>query len=182
MSFDFTCEVNGLEKLKQHIEFVKKISSMKNDTKFQDFISDKCFKTLQRVTNERLIGGTTNDELIGEYSKNNKINKDDDGFVLYNDTVIEVDDPNYPNGFSIALAFEYGVGIVGEGTYNSDYFRPWEYNVNNYNFGWYFKKDGETQHTYGYMGFEIFRYTAEEINQNLNKWVEEYYKKIGSDK
>ena len=75
------------------------------------------------------------------------------------------------------MAFEYGVGITGEGTYQDDYFTPWEYNVNNYNFGWYYTKYGKTEHTFGYMGFEIYRNISIKVQQNLSGWVNEYFSK-----
>ena len=37
---------------------------------------------------------------------------------------------DYPNGFSIALAFEYGVGIVGQ---TNPVPNAWEYNLKDYN-------------------------------------------------
>ena len=83
--------------------------------------------------------------------------------------------PNYEKGFSIALAFEYGVGIVGEDNYDSEFFQAWEYNVNKHNFAWNYVKDGVRYSTYGYMGFEVYRFTAEEIINQLPNWVAEYF-------
>ena len=31
--------------------------------------------------------------------------------------------------------------------------------------------------TYGYAGFEIYRFSAIEIQKNLKKWVNEYFRK-----
>ena len=86
---------------------------------------------------------------------------------------------NYPNGeFSIALAFEYGVGIIGMNTdFDPEKYTPWDYNIQDYNFGWILPKDVFDRPNLlygGYQGFEIYRYTAEQIMLNLKGWVETY--------
>lgn len=177
--FNCNIEVDGLNKLDKHISFVNSISKMNDDVKFQKYLQNKCMQELQKNIDSKLIGGTTNDEYMNLYISSNHLVENTEGFIIYNDARIKVDDKHiedYPNGeFSIALAFEYGTGIVGEGTYTNDYFQPWQYNKNNYNFGWYYNKDGVVEHTYGYEGFEIYRYTAEDIKNKLPMWVKEYY-------
>jgi hypothetical protein len=172
--------IDGLKKLDQHIEFVNKMLNMKTDKDFQKYIQNKCMETLKKVMNERLTGGSTDDEFIEEYKNNNFIEETSDGFIIYNHTVIpqsmlpvsKKTAENYPNGFSLSLAFEYGVGIVGE---NAPVEGAWEYNVNNRNWAWRYQKYGETFSTYGYEGFEIYRFTAIEIQKNLKYWVNSYY-------
>ena len=183
---DIQIDIQGLSELQQHIDFVEKMLKMKTDTNFQKFIQDKVLETVRRVTDERLTSGTTNDDAISEYRENHKIREEQQGFILYNDTMIpaEVNGiqnniSNYPDGmFCVALAFEYGVGILGENTSSND--NAWAYNLQGYNFGWYLPQSvtGESGvQTAGYMGFEIYRFTAEEVKQNLNSWVKEYYGK-----
>lgn len=171
--------VEGLKELDKYIEYVNKLASMKKDSDFQKFIQNKILSLAQKVTDQRLTGGTTNDEYIQLYKSSHHIQEEENGFILYNDATIDAnveENTNYPGGqFSIALAFEYGVGITGEGTYQEDVFTAWDYNVNDYNFGWYFLKNGEVNHTFGYMGFEIYRNIAIEAEKNLKKWVNEYY-------
>lgn len=164
--------------LEEYINYVDKMLLMRSDKNFQEYIKDKCFKTLQKIVDNTLIGGTTNDDAIGLYKSSNHIQEIENGFIIYNDAKIEAntkDASNYPNGqFSIALAFEYGVGIIGQNTPNND--NAWQYNINNYNFGWYFKdKDGKYHQTGGYTGFGIYRQTANEIEKNIQKWVKDYF-------
>lgn len=171
---------------KQHLDeinnYVQNLLKMIDDTKFQKFIQDKSLEVVRRLSDELLIGGTTDDEYIEEYKSRHQIQEIDNGFVLYNDTVLptsmlpvsESTAQNYPNGFSIALAFEYGVGIVGE---NSPKLNAWEYNVNNWNFAWHYKKYDELYSTYGYEGFQIYTLTAQEIENQLPNWVNEYMAK-----
>ena len=197
---NITINTQGLDKLQNQIDFVEKMVSMKTDIEFQNFIKDKVLKLAETVTDQYLTNGTTNDEYISEYRKNHKIRNEDNGFVLYNDTKIPAnvkgiqnDISNYPEGmFSIAMAFEYGVGIVGMSTNNPN---AWEYNINTfkqletnygkgYLFGWILPKEvaekygiPRGQEYAGYQGFEIYRHIAEEVKQNLNSWVKEYYRK-----
>ena len=180
MSFKIKVDVKTLDELNKHVQYVSDLSKMQTDGKFQKFIQTKCLETVRKVTEERLIGGTTNDELIQEYKSRHKIKEFINGFVLYNDTVLPTSMisskhlEDYPNGFSIALAFEYGVGIVGQ---TNPVPNAWEYNLKDYNFGWYYQKYDEIFHTFGYTGFEIYRYTAERIETQLNSWVKEYWQK-----
>lgn len=182
--FNVSIDVDNLDSLRKVLVYVNKLKNMKVDKVFQKYIQNKCLQVAKIVTESRLTGGTTNDEYIQQYKKNHKIQETNDGFILYNDTTIpvselEISDKtalNYPNGFCIALAFEYGVGIVGE---NNAKVGAWNYNINNYTFAWHFIKDGELQSTYGYEGFEIYRYTKEEIEKNMYKWITEYAKGNG---
>jgi len=183
---DTQINIQGLKGLQNHIDFVDKMLSMKTDGNFQKYIQDKVLEIAHKVTDERLIGGTTNDDAIELYKSNHKIREEEQGFILYNDTQIpaEVNGvqnniENYPNGmFNVALAFEYGVGIIGQNTPSND--GAWAYNIQGYNFGWILPQavSGEVGiQTAGYMGFEIYRYIAIEVEKQLKKWVEEYYRK-----
>lgn len=178
-------DINSIEKLDSHINYVKKLLTMQTDKEFQKYIQQKCLETVNKVSEQRLIANTTNDDAIGLYISNNKIRQEKEGFILYNDTKIPVEalgiqnsPENYPDGmFSIALAFEYGVGIIGSNTNAENH---WEYNVQGYNFGWYIPRSvtGRTGvETAGYQGFEIYRFTAEEIKAMLPKWVNDYFNK-----
>lgn len=182
--FKVSTNIDSIEKINKHLNLAKSIQNMKNDKEFQQYIQSKAMQTLEDVMNARLVGGTTNDDSITLYKNSNYIQILEDGFIIYNNAKIPAnvkgvqnDISNYPNGeFSIALAFEYGVGIIGISTDNP---KSWEKNVNNYNFGWYLPKEvfGETGiQTAGYKGFEIYRYTAIEIQKQLPKWVNDYYR------
>lgn len=184
--FKVSYTVDSIEKIDKQIKYVNQTLKMKEDIVFQKYIQDKCMQTLTNVMNSRLVTGmTTNDDSIELYRSSNHIQELEDGFIIYNNAKVPANAKgiqnsasNYPNGqFSIALAFEYGVGVVGIETRNQN---AWEYNINNYENGWYLPKDVAGQSgikTLGYMGFEIYRYTAEEIKANLSKWVKEYFAK-----
>lgn len=178
---DVNIQTTNLNELQKLLDFVNQMLSMKTDKAFQDFIKNKVLELADKVTNERLVGGTTNDNAIAAYKANHKIRDYDEGFILYNDTTIPAnsqDTSGYINGeFPVALAFEYGVGIVGQESSNNE--NAWQYDINNYGqSGWVFVlEDGSWERTRGYAGFEIYRNIAIEVNSNLKDWVTEYYKK-----
>ena len=177
-------KVNSVEKLTKHIELVKSLTKLRGDDTFLDFLIEKFMKCLNETIDERLTGGTTNNDSIEEYKRNNKSDKVDGGFIIYNHTMGDISEMSpetqarYPNGFSIAFAFEYGVGIVGASNAKQG---AWEYNVNGHEKHWVYKKKGEFKTTSGYEGFEIYRYTTEKIRDNLYDWTQEYISKKRSD-
>lgn len=188
--FNVKIDVDGLEEFKKYIEYVKSMNNMKIDKNFQKFIQNKCLEVVKKISDQRITNTTTNDEYIEEYKMRHSIRETENGFVLYNDFTIPYimttmntknqDRDNgivrdYSKGFSIALAFEYGVGLVGK---ENAVQGAWEYNKNNYGeYGWYYKPlDGKSIQTRGYEGFEVYRFTAEEISKSLKDWVMEYKK------
>lgn len=196
--FDVDISIDNLGGLSRYIEYIEKVSEFYKDTNFKEFMKQKFLEVVKNVTNERVVGNTTNDEEIDLYIQSHKIIDIDDGsgFILYNDAKIPADKYNtlpfdtsgYPNGeFSIALAFEYGTGMVGAGSYINDNFIAWDYNNivstrSKHHKGrtWYLPKNvlgSSGQYTSGYEGFEVYRFTAEEIKANLIKWVNEYIRK-----
>lgn len=194
-------KVDNLEGLKKVIDYAEKMSKMATNKNFQEFIQDKCLRTVESITNQRLSGGTTNDEEIGLYISSHKIESFENGFILYNDAKIPADKYNtlpfdtsgYPNGeFSIALAFEYGVGVVGitgygleKGYAYNDLFSSKSKSHQKLIQEWYLPNNvmGESGIlTGGYSGFEIYRYTAIEIENNLKKWIDEFYEGQGDSK
>ena len=182
-------DIENLDALTDHLDFVEKMLNMKTDVKFQEFIKEKVLDLADLVTNEKLVGGTTNDDAIDLYKSSHQIRDFEEGFILYNDAKIDANVAgsqnniqNYPNGqFCVALAFEYGVGLVGERTASEN---AWAYNLNGYYFGWFLPKEVAQangiptwQEYGGYEGFEIYRNIADRVTTNLPKWVKEYYKK-----
>lgn len=185
-------DIHGLKELQDHIDFVEKLRSMQTDVNFQKFIQNKVLETVNRIARER-IANTTNDEYIEEYILRNSIREEEglNGFILYNNLTIPAELTsrntknqdrnkglvrNYDNGFNLALAFEYGVGIVGQ---NNPINGAWAYNINNYGEeGWYYKTpSGESVRTQGYQGAEVYRFTAIECKEKMKDWVWEYYRK-----
>lgn len=181
-TFDF----EGIEDFEKYIQFISKFQLSVGDLKFQAFLKEKCWATLQNVISLRLKGGTSNDNDIETYINGNHIRDIRDGFEIYNDARIPADKYNilpfdtsgYDNGeFNLGLAFEYGVGV-----YNTVQYKPQSHSKNRRGEKWYLPKNvfGSSNILYeGYSGFEIYRFTAIEIEKNLQKWVEEYFKKEG---
>lgn len=194
LSLDF--DIQTKKKLNKLCKFVDGLIKMKTDKKFQKEIKKHCLDTLKQVMNDNLIGGTTNDEFIELYMGSNHVIDFDNGFIIYNDAKIPADTysaypfdtSGYPEGqFSIALAFEYGVGVLGEATdvagsnytYN-DLAHSKSESHKTYGNQWYlpyFVNMTSGELTSGYAGFQIYTLTAREITQKLPEWVFEYMEK-----
>lgn len=199
--FNFTIDIQGLKNLENHVKFVTAMAQMTEDKNFQDFIKDKCLKTVIKIANEMFaINTTTNEDLKEAYLKNNKIRDEKNGFVVYNDLCIAKETTDISQGyiFCVALAFEYGTGIIGSGSVSSVP-NSYEYNVNNHKViannqlidGWWLSKQknannphfgesrsGKAVVTQGYSGMEIYRKSVVEIEKSLNNWVNEYFNKF----
>lgn len=200
MSLNVTIEKQGLGYLKLQIEYVNKMLKMKTDKNYQTFIQNKCLETVKKYARERLYSsGTTNEEYYENYINNIHIRETKNGFEIVSDFSIEKPSSNHSGGytFSISMAFEYGVGIIGEGS--TDAPSGYRYNVND-NYvkingeniqGWWLPKGkagnsvtfgenlkGSSIITRGYEGLEIFRFSRVEIMKNLNSWVNEYFLKM----
>ena len=187
-------KVDSITKLEEHIKLVEKLLKLKTDKEFQHYIQQKCLETVKKVATERLFSNpTSNDELKSDYIENNKI-KDvtDKGFTIYNDLSIVGTKYN----FCVALAFEYGTGLIGEQQAING---AWAYNINNNTViingeeidGWWLakskagniqtfgeSKSGQAIVTRGYEGMEIYRFSAIEIKSMLPKWVNDYLRKV----
>lgn len=183
------CNVDSIKKLDKHIKYVEKMMKLKYDIDFQKYIQDKCLQTVKKVAEQRIYSiPTSNEDMKSAYIENNKIRKEKDGFVIYND--LSVESANYT--FCVALAFEYGTGLIGQ---KQGINGSWAYNINNNTVyydgetveGWWLSKDkagnietfGESRSgkaiiTRGYQGMEIYRFSAEEIKAQLPKWVNEF--------
>ena len=186
MGLKVTPNIDSLKKFQEYIDYVKKFSTLSYDREFQKYIQNKFLETVNKISLERLSGGT----MSQEYISNNKIRELDDGFVLYNDTTVDTDSEGYDGTFCIALAFEYGTGIIGQ---NNPREGAWQYNVKGHTDGWWYPsnwddpnpikwvdKDGNIRaFTRGMQGYEIYRYTQEEIKKQLTNWIKEYKKKDG---
>lgn len=165
-------KVDGLDKLKERIEFVKKMALLNTNTDFQKYIQSKFLETVNEISMQRLPEG----DMKQEYISHNQIRELDDGFVLFNDTTVATVGGGGYGGkfigtFSIALAFEYGTGIVGQENPKQG---AWEYNINNHENGWYYFKNGSFHFTRGMEGQEIYRFTLEKIKEQLPNWIREY--------
>ena len=188
--FKISTNVDSIKKIDKHLKIVEFMKQMKTDLNFQKYIQEKCLETCEKIARQR-VRGTTNDEYLDEYIKRNQIREFEEGFIMYNDFTIpavlttkstrNTDRAdgivrNYEDGFNIALAFEYGVGIVGQENPKQG---AWAYNINNYDEnGWYYKTlNGTYLKTRGYEGAEVYRYTAIEIQNQLLKWVSDYYRR-----
>ena len=172
-------KVNSLEKLQSYISYVKKFAEMKTDENFQKYIQEKCLNVVKQMATTLLFNSNYNtgmNELFSEYIENNKIEPERNGFIIYNNLSVATDSEGYDGTFSVALAFEYGTGIVGQDHPKAN---AWEYNIKQHTNGWAYYQNGQFWFTKGFEGFEIYRLSAEEIKKQLKDWVMNYKGKTG---
>lgn len=169
-------ELNGIEEAIKTIRVRKELTK---DIKFRKYIKNKCMKALKDVMRQRLVLN------IDNYEANNKIADTEDGFIIYNDTMADLSElsddtkQKYPDGFSVALAIEYGTGIVGQDNPKKG---AWEYNLNEHVVGWSYYKNGRFYGTRGIEGMEIYRFTSEKIANEYKSWVIEYISSLEENK
>ena len=171
-------KVNSLEKLQDYINYVEKFSKMKTNKNFQKYIQQKCLDVVIKTASNLFLNGDYNsmNDLFALYIENNKIREEINGFIIYNDLSVSTDTEGYDGTFSVALAFEYGTGIVGQDHPKAN---AWEYNVKQHTNGWIYYQNGQFWFTKGFEGFEIYRLSAEEIKNQLKDWIMNYEENTG---
>ena len=174
----YTIKITGTKKLSQKLE---DLSDTFGSKEMMNYLGDKCERTLYKITNENL--STVEDLETSEYAKNHKKEVKGNRILLSNNTMADLSDlspetlANYPNGFSIAKAVEYGTGIVGSTSSASSFANDWEYDVNGHGQkGWYYKKNGNLYWSKGFEGRLIFYKTSLGIKEDISKWLHDYLK------
>ena len=171
----YQIKINGIDECLETLSSVKKI--MKN-YEFMEYIAKKSKETLDRITSQNSSG---HKEDTGKYAQNHEVEVYQEEIILFNNTKADLSHlsestrANYPDGFSIAKAVEYGTGIVGRDSQGSSQAEDWAYDVNNHgDKGWFYEKNGKIYWTKGMEGKLIYYKTKEEIEKNVGKWISEY--------
>lgn len=161
---------------------LKKLGDSFGSKEMMEYLGDKCERTLYKTTHDNLT--TVEDLETSEYAKNHKKEIEKNKIILSNDTMADLSNlssetlANYPDGFSIAKAVEYGTGAIGASSSASSVApSDWKYDVNQHGEkGWFYKKNGNIYWTKGFEGRLIYYKTAKSITQNAPKWINEYIK------
>ena len=166
----------------------KKLKSALKSSEFKIFLENKVKETLAEITDKNLV---TKEHLNykGIYRNNHKIVVDvnQKKIVISNRTNIPVDSlnvavaSNYPDGFDLAKAVEYGTGIVGANSEASGYASKdsWEYDINSHgDKGWTYIVNNTMVWTKGVEGRLIFEKSKQKIEQEFDKWLMEFVEKI----
>lgn len=172
-------DLNQIKMLENQFSSLKKVLQSED---FMNFIGNKCMLELNRISNLKLDGFTESDmamQEVNKYRTRHKLEVKKDSLRISNDTMANLDHlsaktlANYPEGFSIAKAIEFGTGILG--TPNDD--PEWQTQVNtnrNYNKGWYYEKNGRLYWSNGFGGKFIYYTLKESVEKNIENWVIEY--------
>ena len=176
----YKVQIKGTKELSEKL---KKLGDSFGSKEMMDYLGDKCERSLYKTTYENL--STVEDLETSEYAKNHRKKIEKKTITLSNRTMADLSDlspetlANYPNGFSIAKAVEYGTGIIGS-TSEASSIAPsdWKYDVNGHGEkGWFYKKNGNIYWSKGFEGRLIFYKTALDIKENVNNWVAYYLKR-----
>lgn len=176
----YQIEINGIDECLKSLDFSKKLH---NNYDFMEYIAKKSKETLDRITKQN---SSSNSEDKNTYASGHQVEVYQDEIILFNNTKADLSHlsektrANYPDGFSIAKAVEYGTGIVGLNSEASEiaWQDGWEYDWNSHNdAGWFYEKNGKIYWTKGMEGKLIYYKTKQEIEKNIEKWIIQYIDK-----
>jgi len=179
---------NSNYSLEELVIYAQKIEKALKSNNFKDFLKKKCKETLDAIT-QTSLNVDVEEQYIHNYRSSHKVEVDDEYITISNYTMISPSNinpdiaSNYPNGFDLAKAVEYGTGIVGavSDAYSEAIKDGWAYMVNqdrDYSKGWFYEKDGKVYWTEGMSGKLIFNKAILEIEDKLYDWVDEYLESI----
>ena len=182
MARKYKIDIFDLDQWKEFEGDMVKLKSVVQSKEFMNYIADKCILKLSQISSEKL-GGVRDDDVfyqdIDRYRTNHKVDVGTDVVIISNDTMADLSHvsertlQNYPDGFSIAKAIEFGTGIYG--SENDD--PEWRVQVNenrDYNKGWYYEKDGSIRWSKGFGGKFIYYELLEYVKENIANWILEY--------
>lgn len=183
MSKKYEIDIFDIDQFKSFEKDLKELAKKIKSKDFMNFVADKCMLQLTKISNEKL-GGFAEDDMaqndVNNYRSNHKVEVQDDIIIIRNDTMADLSHvsqrtlENYPEGFSIAKAIEFGTGIYG--SENDD--PEWAVQVNehrNYEKGWYYEKDGSLHWSKGFGGKFIYYELGQYVQENIADWVQEYF-------
>jgi len=170
------------DNLENLIKYYEKIEKTLKSENFKRYIEEKCYDVLNKITRQSL-NADENEEYEHIYRNSHNAKATENEVTISNVTIVPVtNSENYPNGFDLSKAVEYGTGIVGLSSDGSMLAvqDDWEYDINNHGeSGWYYFDKGGVRHwTKGMKGSLIYEKARLEIEDNINDWITEYIDKI----
>ena len=177
-----------LDDIQKYAQYLQKINEALKTQEFKDYLKKKSREVLDKIT-EQNLNADVEQKYEHTYRNNHKVEVDEEYITISNYTDISVDNinselaKNYPNGFDLSKAVEYGTGLVGATSEASSYAKQdvWEYMVNDnrdYQKGWFYEVDGKVYWTKGMSGKLIFNKAEKEIEDKLYDWIDEYFDNI----
>lgn len=182
MAKKYNINIYDVENISYFKTILLQLSKSLESEEFMQFIGNKCLLELNRISNERLDGFFETDMASSEvdkYRKNHKMTIKPKKINISNSTMADLSHvsprtlENYPDGFSIAKAIEFGTGILG--TPDSEF--EWETQMNpnrNYDKGWYYEKNGKLYWSKGFGGKFIYSELVKSVEKNISSWIDEY--------
>ena len=180
---------NKISNLKDFSKYLDKVIIALQSQDFFDYLAKKSRQVVDEVSMENL-NSDEEEQYSHIYRTNHEVKVDLEKIVIFNETIIPQSQinpsiaENYPNGFDLAKAVEYGTGIVGSQSNASELAteRGWAYMVNterNYNQPWfYMDENGELRWTKGMAGKLIYYKSKQKIEEKLKDWINEYLEQL----
>lgn len=189
--FKINTTIQGLDKLQKEINRLEKLIKTENNINLlNQKLAIKMLEIVNEVANNRImLLSSTNEEEKSKYLNNNKYRIEGNTIVLYNDLCILSPKSKVSGSylFCVALAFEYGTGVIGK---QNPKLGAWQYDINSEKNraivddekldGWWIpiekvgkveplatSKSGKSVVVQGYEGVEIYRFAREEIIKRL---------------
>ena len=172
--------------LVKELERYERINQILKTGEFHTYIEEKCYEVLNKIT-ENSLRADPDEKYSHTYRKNHKVKATDTEVTISNETMVDVNDlhvkhpENYPSGFDLAKAVEYGTGIKGASSGVGEYAKQdgWEYDIHGHGLkGWFYVDDsGQLHWTQGMNGNLIFEKAKNEIEENISNWIDEYIEK-----
>lgn len=183
MGKKYEIDILDVDAMQQIQEDWKHFIKRMNSEDFMQFIGQKCMLELNRISNEKLGGFAENDMFtteIDKYRVNHVLETKSKELIISNDTMADLSHlsektaSNYPDGFSIAKAIEFGTGILG--TPDNEF--KWETQVSEnkskYEKGWYYERDGHLYWSKGFGGKFIYYELRKVVEEKIPEWFNEY--------
>ena len=184
MKSEYEFDILDVDGITDFTKQIKGLAKALDDEELMQFIGNKCMLELSRISNEKLGGFSESDMFsteVDKYRSNHQLDVKVNELTISNDTMADLSHvskktlANYPDGFSIAKAIEFGTGILG--TPNDEF--DWETQANpnrNYDKGWYYEKDGHLYWSKGFAGKFIYSELKKVVEEKAKDWINEYIK------
>lgn len=167
----------------------KKIKSSLQSQDFFNYLSKKSRQVVDKVTSQNL-NSDDEQQYSHIYRINHEVTVNIDEITIFNEVNIPASAlntniaDNYPNGFDLAKAVEYGTGIVGASSNASALATQdgWAYMVNterDYNVPWFYQdENGTLRWTRGISGKLIYYKSKQIIEEEINSWIEDWINEL----
>ena len=160
----------------------KELIELFTQKEFRKFLGEKIVEKLREISEEELSNIDEGDIAYSEISKYktlHQIEVGDDYVLVFNDTMADLSHLSektlnrYPDGLSMALLIEYGMGINGINDEDGEWITQMNPN-RDYSKPWFYERDKIKYSSIGIEGKMIYNKIYEQLDGYLGKWTKEW--------